>query len=153
MRKAFGNPKRLDVSGFSEWLEMKPGPFAEIRRVAAEIDRDVPDVPGEDANEFPLGLAKLIVKPTENSPSRKGLVILNELSRETSIGERFLIENFREPAATIAEASGLNQLNVVQRGIDDVHPSSLSITKEGRKLLWNSHNVVNRRRIHEVSSD
>ncbi len=113
MRKAFGNPKRLEVSGLSEGLEMKPGPFAEVRRVGAEIDRDVPDMPGEDANEFPLGLAKLIVEPTENSPSRKGLVILNKLSRETCGGEGFLIENFCEPAATIAKALGLNKLDIL----------------------------------------
>jgi hypothetical protein len=151
MGKPFRNPKRLEVSGFCEGFEVKPGPFAEVRRVGAEVDRDVPDVPRDNANEFPLGLTKLIVEPAENSPSRKRLVILNELSRETRGSEGFLIENFREPAATIAKALGLNKFDIVQRSIDDMHPSSLSTTREGCKLLWNSHNIANKKRISEVS--
>ena len=36
-------------------FEVESGPFAEVRGVGPKIDGDVPDVSGEDADEFALG--------------------------------------------------------------------------------------------------
>jgi hypothetical protein len=59
--EAFGDPEELEVVGWGLGFEMEPGPFAEVGRVAAQIDGDVPDMAGEDADEFALRLAELIV--------------------------------------------------------------------------------------------
>ena len=40
------------------------GPFSEVRGVAAKIDGYVPDVSGEDADEFALRLLELVVQAT-----------------------------------------------------------------------------------------
>jgi len=105
---------------------VESGPFAEVRRVAAKIDGNVPDMAGDDADQFPLRPAKLVMKAAENTLRGKGLIILDELDRKTSIGKVLLIEDFREPAAIVAKAPGLHQLDVEQRGIDDLHLSSLA---------------------------
>jgi hypothetical protein len=81
---------------------------------------------GDDADQFPLRPAKLVMKAAENTLRGKGLIILDELDRKTSIGKVLLIEDFREPAAIVAKAPGLHQLDVEQRGIDDLHLSSLA---------------------------
>jgi hypothetical protein len=40
---------------------MESCPFAEVWGIAAEIDGDVPDMTGENANEFALRLPELVV--------------------------------------------------------------------------------------------
>jgi len=37
-----------------------------------------------------------------------------------------LIEYFCKPAATISETAGLNELNIAERGIQNLHPISLA---------------------------
>jgi hypothetical protein len=66
---------------------MESGPFAEVGGVAAEIDGDVPDAAGEDADEFALGLAELVVQATEYAFDGEGLVVLNELRGEAGSGK------------------------------------------------------------------
>ena len=83
MGEAFGDPEQLEVIIARLSFEVETGPFAEIGRVAAEIDSNVPDMPGEDADKFALGLAELVMQTPEHAFDGKGLVVLNELSRET----------------------------------------------------------------------
>ena len=66
---------------------MKAGPFAEVRGVAAEVDSDVPDMAGEDADELALGLAELVVKAAEDAFDGEGLIVLNELRGEAGCGK------------------------------------------------------------------
>jgi hypothetical protein len=40
-------------------------------------------MPGEDADKFALGLAELVMQTPEHAFDGKGLVVLNELFRET----------------------------------------------------------------------
>jgi hypothetical protein len=61
---------------------MESGPFAEVGGIAAEIDSDVPDVAGENADKFALGLAELVVQATEYAFDGEGLVVLNEVCGE-----------------------------------------------------------------------
>ena len=126
MGKAFRDPEGLEFSIFRQGFKVESGPLAEIGRVAAEIDGYIPNVAGEDADELPLRLAELVVKSAEDALSGKGLIVLNELTRESGGREGTLVENFREPTATIAKAPGLNQFDIEQRGIKNLHPSSLS---------------------------
>ena len=63
--EAFGNPKELEIVGGGLGFEVESGPFAEVGGVAAQIDGDVPDVAGEDADEFALGFAELVVQAAE----------------------------------------------------------------------------------------
>ena len=126
MSEALGNPEELEFSGFGQRLEVEPGPFAEVRGVAAQIDRHVPDMAGEDPDEFALGLTNLVMEATENPPCGKRLIILNEFRGKPGGGKVILIEYFGKPAATIAKTLRLHQFDVKQRGIEDVHLSSLS---------------------------
>jgi len=91
---------------------MESGPFAEVGGAAAEVDGDVPDVAGQDADQLALGPAELVVETTKDALDRKGLVILDEPGRQTGCLKCRLIEYFCKPTATITKATGLNQFNV-----------------------------------------
>jgi hypothetical protein len=82
--EAFGDPEELKVVVCGLGFEVEAGPFAEVGGVGAEVDGDVPDVSGEDADELALGLAKLVVKTAKNSFDGEGLVVLNELGGQAS---------------------------------------------------------------------
>ena len=77
MSETFRNPEELERVVDRLGLEVESGPYAEIGRVAAEIDRDVPDVAGEDADKLALGLAELVVQAPENPFAGEGVVVLN----------------------------------------------------------------------------
>ena len=83
MGETFRDPQQLKIVLRGLRLKVEAGPFAEIGRVAAEIDSNVPDMPGEDADKFALGLAELVMQTPEHAFDGKGLVVLNELFRET----------------------------------------------------------------------
>jgi hypothetical protein len=83
MGEAFGDPKELELVVRGVSFEVEAGPFAEVGRVAAKIDGDVPDMTGEDADEFALRLAELVMQAAEHAFDGKRLVVLNELFRET----------------------------------------------------------------------
>ena len=87
MGEAFGDPEKLQVVIHGLGFEVEARPFAEVGGVSTEINGDVPDMTGEDANEFALRLAKLVVKTAENTFKREGLVILNELCRKAGSGK------------------------------------------------------------------
>ena len=107
-------------------FKMESRPFAEIGRVAAEVDRDVPDVPGEYADKLALGLAELVVQTAENPFAGERVVVLDEFCGQVVFCEGLAVENFREPPATIPEASGFYQLYVVESSVDDIHGNSLA---------------------------
>ena len=65
--EAFGNPEELEFVGGGLGFEVKAGPFAEVGRVAAEIDGNVPDMAGEDSYEFTLGFAELVVQAPKDA--------------------------------------------------------------------------------------
>lgn len=136
MGEAFGDPEKLE----GVWLEVEAFPFSEGWGVGAKIDGDVPDVAGEDADEFALGFAELIVEAAENALGGEGLVVLNEVGGELVVGEGVLIENFREPAATISEALGFKQLKVLDGRVDKAHRFSLPRKGYGRGMAHkNAH--------------
>ena len=87
MGEAFGDPEELEVVVRGLSFEVEARPLAEIGRVAAEIDGDVPYVTGEDADELALRLAELVVQAAEHPLDGKGLVVLGELFRKTSGGK------------------------------------------------------------------
>src|SRR6266568_2973638 len=59
VRESLRNPEKLEI--FSAKRDTRP--LAEIRRVAPQIDRHIPDVPGKHANQLSLLLAQLVVQP------------------------------------------------------------------------------------------
>ena len=87
MGKAFGDPEELEVVGWGLGFEMESGPFAEVRRVAAQVDGDVPDMAGEHADELALGLAELVVEAAENTLAGEGLVVLDEVGGKSGCGK------------------------------------------------------------------
>ena len=105
---------------------MKSSPLAEVRRVAPQIDRDVPDVAGEYADELSLRPAKLIVQATQNTARGERLIVLNKTGWETCRGEGLLTENFCKPTPAVAKNPGLEEFDVLQRSLNDLHKPSLA---------------------------
>ena len=83
MGETFGDPEELEVVVGGLSFEVKAGPFAEVGRVAAQIDGDVPDMAREDADEFALRLAELVMQAAEYALDGERLVVLNELRGKT----------------------------------------------------------------------
>jgi hypothetical protein len=111
--EAFGNPEKLKGVFGGLGFEVEPSPFAEVGGVAAEVDGYVPDVARENADEFALGLTELVMQAPEDALDGERLIVLNELGGQAGSGECRLIEYFCEPAATISEALGLNEFDVI----------------------------------------
>lgn len=126
MGEALGNPKELEFSGIVPRFKVEARPFTEVGRIAAKIDGDVPDMAGEHANQFPLGLAELIMKASQDASGGERLVILYKMGGQTGRGEGGGIKNLAEPSATICEAPGLKDFKIVQRGSENLHPTSLA---------------------------
>lgn len=63
---------------------------------------------GEDSDELALGEAKLVVEAAEDAFGGEGLVVLHEVGGEIVVGKGLLVEYFCEPAAAVAEESGLD---------------------------------------------
>ena len=82
---------------------------------SAEIDGDVLDMTGEAADELALGPAELIVEAAQDAAGGEGLVVLGEVGGQTGGREGLLVEGLGEPAAFVAEAAGLKELDVTQR--------------------------------------
>lgn len=117
MRKAFGNPDELEFALVIAGFEIERGPTAEVGRVATEINSDVPDVAGEDADEFSLGMTELVVETAENAAGGKRLVVLSEGRGKSERGEGIGIKDFSEPAARVAVAFRLQDFYIAQGGI------------------------------------
>jgi len=81
--EAFGDPEELQVVARGLSFQVKAGPSSEVRRVAAEVDGDVPDMTGEDTDEFALGPAELVVQAAEDAFDGERLVVLNESGGKT----------------------------------------------------------------------
>ena len=132
--EAFGDPEEFEFAGFVQGPKVEGGVLAEVGRVAAEVDGDVPDVAGEDADELALGLAELVVEAAEDAARGEGLVVLDEVRGEPGGGEGEGVEDFGEPATIVAEAARIEQLDITQRGLNDLHPTTLA--RGQRLFLW-----------------
>ena len=130
MCKAFGNPKKLEFAFFVAGLEIESGPAPEVRRLAAKIDRNVPDMAREDADEFTLWVTELVMEATENATSGKRLIVLSEGRGKTERSKGVCVKNFSEPATRIAVARGLQNLYIAQGGITKGHETSIGHSKE-----------------------
>ena len=87
MGEAFWDPEHLEGAFGGLGFEVEASPLAEVGGVAAKIDGDIPDVAGEDADEFALGLAELVVETSEHAFCGEGLVVLNEMRGEAGGGK------------------------------------------------------------------
>jgi len=105
---------------------MKACPLAKVRRVAPQINRDVPYVAGKHADELSLWPAKLVVEAAQNTARGERLIILNKTGWETCRGEGLLTENFCKPTPAVAKNPGLEEFDVLQRSLNDLHKASLA---------------------------
>ena len=67
MGEAFRNPEELEIVIGRLGFEVKSRPFSKVGRIASKIYSNVPDMAGEDADELALGLAELVMQPTEHT--------------------------------------------------------------------------------------
>lgn len=117
MGKAFGNPEELEFAVIVKGLEVKRGPTPEIGRVSTEIDGNVPDVAGEDADELPLRMTELVVETAQNAARGKRLIVLGEGGGKTKRNKGVSVKDFSEPAACVAVALGLQDFYIAQGGV------------------------------------
>lgn len=110
--EAFGDPEEFELAVIVAGLEVKAGPAAEVGGMAAEIDGDIPDVPGEDADEFPLRMPQLVVEAAEHTASGERLIVLREGVRKAQGDEGVGVEDFGEPASGIAMTLWLQNLYI-----------------------------------------
>jgi hypothetical protein len=126
--KAFGNPKVLDLlTG-----KIEAGPLAKVRGTRAKIDGNIPDMACEYAHKLTLGFAELIMKASQDTPPRKGLVVLREGTRQASVRKSCRVEDLREPTTFIAMLGRVDELNVDKWRINDLHNLSFPALKRFR---------------------
>jgi hypothetical protein len=115
--EALWDPEEFELTLGIPRLKIEAGPAPEVGRVAAKIYGDVPDVPGEDPNEFALRVAKLVVKAPKDTADRKRLIVLCEGVRKIERRKGVCVEDFGKPAPGVAMAFWLQDFYIAQRGI------------------------------------
>jgi hypothetical protein len=75
------------------------------------------------------------MQAAEDAFDGERLIVLNELRGKACGGEGRLIEYFCKPAATIAEALGLNEFDVIQGRVQNVHLISLCVKRLHPKTM------------------
>ena len=115
--EAFRDPEQFEFALGVIWHEMEAGPASEVWRVAAEIYGDVPDVPGEDANELSLRVSELVMEATKDAANGERLIVLREGVRKAKRDKGIGVEDFGKPAAGIAVAPGLQNFYIAQCGV------------------------------------
>jgi len=86
--KTFRDPEKLKLVAWRFGLQVESRPLPEVRGIAAEIDSDVPNVAGKDADELALGLDELVMQASEDAFSGEGLIVLDELGGKAGGGKR-----------------------------------------------------------------
>jgi hypothetical protein len=74
VRKALGDPELLLVGRRQHVAKI----FSKRRRTAAQIDSDIEDLTRDDAHQFSLRPAQLIVQSAQNMSERIGVIVLKE---------------------------------------------------------------------------
>jgi hypothetical protein len=117
MCKAFGYPEELEFAVLIAGLEIEGGPAAEVGRVATKIYGNVPDVAGEDPDEFTLWMTELVVETAKNTARGKRLVVLGKGRWKAKRSEGLCVKDFSEPSTCVAVAFGLQDFYIAQGGV------------------------------------
>lgn len=126
MGKSLRNPQHFQITVHRARFQVEDSVAAKVRRIAAEIDGDVQNVPVEYTHQLSLRLAQLVVQTAQDAARRKRLIILHKVGGEASGGKFLSIEDLGKPPAFIAEAAGPDDFDVTQRSIKDLHPSMVA---------------------------
>ena len=110
--EAFGDPEHFELALIVARLEIEPGPPAEVGGMTAEIDGDIPDMPGEDADEFSLRMSELVVEAAKHTPGGERLIVLREGVRKIEGDEGIGVEDFGKPPSGISMTLWLQNLYV-----------------------------------------
>ena len=106
-RKPWAKPSGIQIissgSVGARRLRCTPDVLAELRGLGAEVDGDIPDVAGEDAEELALGLAELVMEAAKDSLARERLVVLDEVVSDPGACEGDTAEDLGEPSTVVAE--------------------------------------------------
>jgi hypothetical protein len=113
--EALWNPEEFELAFGIPRLKMEAGPAPEVGRVTAEIDGNVPNVPGEDPNEFALRMTKLVVKAPKNAANGKRLIVLCEGVWKIERRKGIRVEDFGKPTAGVAMPFWLQNFYIAQR--------------------------------------
>jgi len=85
--ETFRNPKELQVAN-GRRFEVETSPLAEVWRIGSEVYCHVPDMAGEDADELPLRIGKLVMEASHDTSVRERLVVLCKLAGKPGCGKR-----------------------------------------------------------------
>jgi hypothetical protein len=117
VREAFRDPEVALVVR----AQQHRGPFAEMRRTAADIHRHVPDLTLEDGNVLALRLWPLVMQTAQHAVCGRGHIALHERGAEPLSGEFVVVERFVEESAVVAEDPRLQDHATRQIGFDPLH--------------------------------
>ena len=78
--EAVGKPRRDEELAVALVVELEPLPLPIRRRVAAQVDGDVPDPPAKAAHELGLPGARLEMKAAQDPAAGARVVVLDELA-------------------------------------------------------------------------
>ena len=107
-------------------VELVALPLPVGRRVAAQVDRDVPDPPPQAADQLRLAGLGLEVEPAQDAaPEREWLSWTNSTSTPSS-RQRVVAEGLDQEAALVAVDLGLDQDEAVELRLEAPTPSAAS---------------------------
>ena len=112
MRKAFRNPKQLELSGLVQRPQVEARMAAEIRRSRPQVDRHIPDMACQHPHQLALRLAQLVVQSAQHPAGRKRLVILNKRGGHAQPRKGLRVEHLREPSAVVAKPARTENFHV-----------------------------------------
>ncbi len=130
MRKAFWYPQKLQLALRVARLQMKSLPAAERRRIPPQIQRHIPNVPGNHSDQLSLRPVQLVMQPAQHTAHRARLVVLHKLCRQTSLAIRPRIEHLGKPAAVVPISFRSYKLHVAQRRWDNLHLSDYKASRD-----------------------
>src|SRR5262249_29262322 len=105
------------------------------RRAAADVDRDVEDLPRQYSHQLSLGLPQLIVQAPQHALLRARHVVLDELRADPGTLELPLVPALEEKATGVAEHLRFDQKHFREPRLRDLHAlrhASLSLRSESR---------------------
>src|SRR5208282_1555944 len=100
---------------------MNTGPFSEMRRTGANVNRDVQSFSFHHPAQFCLRMSQLVVEAAQRPQGRGRMVVLYKAILDTKRGEFVLVVSFQEKTALIPEHLRPQLKNAWERCLYSLH--------------------------------